>query len=287
VTGERSPARDRRREARRDDAPITDVIADMDTPLIDYRDLYYRWEVEQWEAGKLDLSEDKRAWRKLGREQQRAMSRNISMLRLSGETDALVSFADAVPTEEQQVFLTSQLADQARRAVFLDRYAAEVMDGEAGDRRDEFLRDQLENVSRRLKSGPQVDALAEGIALYHLLFLGAVTPARQRFIVDHLHREHLLPALRRGVTAMARDQVRHVSFGVRFVHDVTTQQPRLKAALRKVVDTAVAAGALRTDLDLEVGALPDGSGDPESWAEDFLKMRLARAGLGAQGKALG
>ena len=44
------------------DVPIDDVLGIIDRQTPDYRALYYRWERQQWAAGAIDFSEDRKHW---------------------------------------------------------------------------------------------------------------------------------------------------------------------------------------------------------------------------------
>jgi hypothetical protein len=93
-----------------------------------YRNLYYRWEREQWEAGALDLSADGAEWSELPVDlrsaiQDLASRGKAASARAIGE---IVARIDAAPTEEQQVLWTTRLVDAARHAVFFDLLASEL-----------------------------------------------------------------------------------------------------------------------------------------------------------------
>ncbi|MGH2818742.1 MAG: ribonucleotide-diphosphate reductase subunit beta, partial [Actinomycetota bacterium] len=110
------------------DTPIDDVLATIDEEPPSYRDLYYRWERQQWEATAIDLSEDRRQWtEELSEHLKRSLLWGLASFYVGEQqvTETLVPFVDAAPSEEQQVFLSTQLVDEARHTVFFDRFYAE------------------------------------------------------------------------------------------------------------------------------------------------------------------
>ena len=50
-------------------------------------------------------------------------------------TTELLPFAIAAPTDDQRIFLASQIADEARHCVFFDRFYREVLGARGGDDR--------------------------------------------------------------------------------------------------------------------------------------------------------
>jgi hypothetical protein len=160
---------------------------DADIPS-SFRTLYYQWEREQWSAGEIDLTEDRRQWDgAISEESKRSVVLALGRYRMhSRGFEELVALADKAATEDQQIFVTAQLADAARHAVFFDRYSSEV----TGDL------EQTNDDAVTHDAGFEVDPV--------LSELGS--------LIDFLDTEDLLPGLREGLTAMARDDARHRAF---------------------------------------------------------------------------
>lgn len=237
--------------------PIDDVLAVIDAETPDYRQLYYRWERQQWQAGTIDFTEDRRQWTEgdFSDAQRRSFLWGLSSFYVGEEqvTETLVPFVDAAPTEEQQVFLTTQLVDEARHTVFFDRFYDEVLDEEGDDMRSRLdrqserlnagwqtlLLEMLPEAAAAIRSSPDdVTKLVEGIVLYHIVIEGSLALTGQRFLLDYLRKENLLPGFRQGFTAVARDESRHVGFGVRFLKEMVARDPShasvIRAALARV-----------------------------------------------------
>ena len=238
--------------------PIDDVIAIMDRPAPDYRELYYRWERQQWEAGAIDFTRDREDWNAFPEDLKRSFLWGLSSFYVGEEqvTHTLVPFVDAVPTDEQQVFLSTQLVDEARHTVFFDRFYSEALDEQGGD-----MKGRLERQSKRLNLGfrtlllemlpaaadkirneKTLDALVEGIVLYHIVIEGTLALTGQRFLLNYLRESGVLPGFRQGFTAVARDESRHVNFGVRFLGEVVTREPRFAEVIRAKLEELTPVG---------------------------------------------
>src|SRR5437879_6553829 len=94
-------------------------------------DLYCKWEDQHWKAFAVDFSEDRDQWLKLaeGEQGQWYWLAGFSHFRRS-ETDAIVFLSTILPClarSDQQHFLATQIADEARHAVFFERFYREVV----------------------------------------------------------------------------------------------------------------------------------------------------------------
>jgi ribonucleoside-diphosphate reductase beta chain len=181
--------------------------------MSEYRELYYRWEREQWEAGAIDLSDDRRRWEGLAEDQRTPVLAHVSALHRAGlqTTTTLVPLVDGVGTEEQQVFLTTQLVDTARHIVFLDRFLEEVWLGDA-ERLSDHPADPDPALTSLLDERlPQVTVarLVEGIRLHHVELEGVLSSILSKLAEAAVP----LPGLASGVASMQRDHRRHAEFG--------------------------------------------------------------------------
>jgi ribonucleoside-diphosphate reductase beta chain len=234
------------------DVPIDDVIAIMDRSAPDYRALYYRWESQQWEAGAIDFSEDRAQWHALPADLKRSFLWGLSSFYVGEEqvTHTLVPFVDAAPTEEQQVFLSTQLVDEARHTVFFDRFYSEALDEQGTDMKSRLERqaqrlndgfrtlllEMLPAAAQKIRDERTLDALVEGVVLYHIVIEGTLALTGQRFLLNFLREKDLLPGFRAGFTAVARDESRHVGFGVRFLREQVERDARYADVIRSTLE---------------------------------------------------
>jgi ribonucleoside-diphosphate reductase beta chain len=220
-------------------------------------DLYQRWERQQWSATEIDFSVDLKQWEALspaGREQLEGAFIGF----FYGEqavTDTLSPLVHSAPDEDNRLFLSTQLVDEARHSYFFARFFNEVL-GITGT-----LHETLAQVTEmRLRTGgygrifdPEDGELVtlteavrvdpgdhrkwvRAITLYHLLVEGVLALPGQRRLLRICRANDLLPGFRAGFTAVTRDESRHVSYGV--------------WALRQ---------AVRTGLESEITGVVDGA----------------------------
>ncbi len=76
------------------------------------------------------------------------------------------------------------------------------------------------------------EAFVEGVVIYHLVIEGTLALTGQRFELNTVReraRTHM--GLYQGFTAVARDESRHVNFGIKVLHDAVQEEPARFAPL--------------------------------------------------------
>jgi ribonucleoside-diphosphate reductase beta chain len=223
-----------------------------DGDLLDYQQLYALWERQNWRAHEIDFSVDREQWVTSTREAQENMLWSLGSFYIGEErvTADLAPFVRAAPTGEIEAFLSTQLVDEARHAVFFDRFGAEVMALGAEDLRGRMLEIQarmlpawfdvfdggLREVAKRVQANPgDVDTFVEGITTYHLIIEGVLATTGQRIILDYLERHGLYPGFQKGFGLVEQDEHRHIAFGVRYLRDAVAEDPsRGEIVVRRV-----------------------------------------------------
>jgi ribonucleoside-diphosphate reductase beta chain len=245
--------------------PIDQVLHIIDEGLVHlptYRELYYRWERQQWKAQDIDFSEDRQQWEGMTEDEHMMRIYGLSAF-FQGEacvTDTLAPFVPAMPEEEMRIFTTTQLVDEARHTVFFARFFREVMGVDMNQMEDQLafarqymneglkyiLIDALNDVADRIRRDTSNMALlVEGVTLYHIVIEATMALAGQRGILEQYRQFNLFPAFRGGFTAVARDESRHVVFGVKFLRDMIRRDNSLAHvvhdSINKYTPTAIEA----------------------------------------------
>jgi ribonucleotide reductase beta subunit family protein with ferritin-like domain len=214
---------------------------------VSYTDLYARWEQGNWRATELDFSEDRRQWQEeLSEFERKAALWNYALF-FWGEdavTDGLSPYIEAAPLEEQKYFLATQQVDEARHAVFFARFMREVcgIEGETVGEGLEAIKpdltwgfrkvfERLEQMSEELHNDRSLPKLAAAITLYHVVIEASLAQPGQHFITSYLHKRDLLPGFREGMDRVARDEQRHIGFGVKLLSDLIAEDPRCRYAI--------------------------------------------------------
>ena len=209
-----------------------------------YRDLYLRWERLNWAVSDLDFSEDREHWLALSTDVKERLLWTLAAFYVAEQRVAatLTPYVAAAPKLEQRIFLTTQCVDETRHAVFFDRWFQEVVAAGDGDlsRRLRSSRQwvgpgfgplfdvYLEDVTAQLRERPEdTRHFAKSMAVYHLVIEGVLALTGQKFILAWARDNQILPGFRAGFTAVARDESRHVAFGVRCIRDLLDDDPTL------------------------------------------------------------
>jgi hypothetical protein len=209
-----------------------------------YRDLYRRWERLNWRVSDLDFSQDRRDWLALDEHHKERLLWTLASFYVAEQRVAatLTPYVAAAPLLEQKIFLTTQLVDETRHAVFFDRWFEEVVAAGDGDLRARLMSSRrwlgpgfaplfdeyLEDITSELRGRPgDIRLFAKAVAVYHIVIEGVLALTGQKFILAWARNEKILPGFRGGFTAVARDESRHVAFGARVIRDLLAQDPTL------------------------------------------------------------
>ena len=253
---------------------MTATVPTTQSPLdnITYEDLYRRWENGNWRAMELDFSKDAEQWRDDFTDFDRKAALWNYSLFFWGEdavADGLSPYVDAAPLEEQKYFLTTQQVDEARHAVFFNRFMREVV-GVGGNSVGDSLSaiqpqltwgfkkvfERLEKMCDELRKDPSIPQLAAGVTLYHFVIEATLAQPGQHFITSYLSDRDLLPGFRAGMENVAADEQRHIGFGVKLLNDLRKMDPEVPHAV---------ADLLREVLPWTIGVLV-----PPGWDERYI-----------------
>jgi ribonucleoside-diphosphate reductase beta chain len=286
--------------------PIDNVLNIIEENLVhlpSYRELYYRWERQQWRSQEIDFTPDRLQWEKMSPQEHQDRIYSLSAF-FKGEacvTDTLAPYVTAMPDEEMRIFLTTQLVDEARHTVFFARFFKEVigidnasLEGTLTEIRqymNEHLQyiliDALSEVAERIRQEPtNLAHLVEGITLYHVVVEGTMALAGQRSILDFYRQKDLFPAFRGGFTAVARDESRHVVFGVKFLREMIQRDAAnarvVQAAIDKYAPIALTALTPADEYIPDILAMQADPWVTPRYAQDSLRKKLKVIGLGME-----
>lgn len=222
----------------------TDLLAEWDAPADGpgSRDdrivrLYRRWEQQPWSALAVDLSADRAIWGRIPVAVRSEMEAAVTELG-GGDvavTRLLTPLIEHAPKETWRLFLSTQLSDEAKHAVFFRRYATEVFpgrvaddtppaagapraaDAELTDFPDSAYTTEFEPVLRAAVQAVRTDPSPAGwyraSALYHLITEGVLGVTVLRLGQALSADPRMCPGLAEGVAAVFRDESRHIGFG--------------------------------------------------------------------------
>jgi ribonucleoside-diphosphate reductase beta chain len=267
--------------------------------LLDYRQLYELWERQQWLTQELDFTQDREDWIGFPEDERKQRMYGLSSFFIGEQrvTEELGPMMAAAPTEDMRIFLSTQIADEARHVRFFDRFYAEVgvLDADSLDGRlqetsahlnpafntlfDEMLGSRVRRLS---EDRTDLKALIEAITLYHIVIEGMLALTGQHFIISYNEENGTLPGFVDGFNKVARDEHRHVAFGARFLREMAQKDERYRdAIMRTITEAGPAADGVLTPPWYEEGQELFGVSlaDTRAFAMKALERRLKVIGL--------
>lgn len=229
------------------------LLASRPTPM----DLYDRWENQNWKTQDLDFSLDVEQWAGMGGSPvfdgiRRELQRSFTLFFVGEQavTDTLSPLVGAAPDEASRIFLATQLVDEARHAVFFSRFFEDVIGLSGGlsaaiaalkgrvvgDFRIIFDRDLVAATDAVRLDPTDYGAWVEGITVYHLIIEGMLALTGQKFLLGIIREMGILPGFYSGFTAVARDESRHVNFGVRALMEAGVRDPSLLGRVQSTIE---------------------------------------------------
>ena len=234
--------------------PALNEAADRtaDVKLLTYGELYGLWERQQWQTQELDFSQDREDWAGFPEEERFQRMYGLSSFFIGEQkvAEELGPIMRAAPTEEQRIFLCTQIADEARHVRFFERFYREVgvldadgltqMLAQTAEHLNEnfglLFDEMLKRRTDRLSEEPEdSEALVEAVTLYHMVIEGMLALTGQHFIMDFNEREGTLPGFVEGFQNVARDEHRHVAFGSVFLREKAHEDERCKQAIQRTL----------------------------------------------------
>jgi ribonucleoside-diphosphate reductase beta chain len=232
--------------------------------LLSYNELYRLWERQQWSVYELDFSQDRVDWHERIPPDERFQrmyglsSFFVGEQRVEAELGPMMR---AMPDEDMRIFISTQIADEARHVAFFNRFYDEVGVLEADSLQgridetsahlnpkfrelfDEMLKSRVDRLARKPED---LETLVEAVTLYHMVIEGMLALTGQHFIIDFNESVGTLPGFVEGFNNVARDEHRHVAFGARFLREMAQREEKYREAIVRTLAEAgpVADGVL-------------------------------------------
>ena len=213
-----------------------------------YFQLYTNSKRLAWDPARIDLSRDRSDWEMIRRDYQKEgyaeQFHRLCSLFYEGEesvTKTLSPYISAVARAglglDKEMFLASQLYEEARHFEFFARYFQEVI-GDTDTTRHlapapkAVLIEDLDDVSNRIRREEDPERLrellVEGVVHYMGIVEAMLARTGYRGVGEILETRGWLPGLLEGFRYIRRDEGRHVSFGIHFLAEMTAREPRYR-----------------------------------------------------------
>jgi ribonucleoside-diphosphate reductase beta chain len=257
--------------------------------------LYRHWEESQWSPWDVDLSTDRKQWEAMDDRSLVAFLLGSLMVAEERITTKFSGLVGSDSSEEEVTFLATQQVDEARHMQFYARFQDEVVSEPAliaahVERAREqvspafrtIFDDKLVAAHERLLANPQdVGAKVAFVTIYHLVLEATLGLTTFEFSTQFLEREGLLPGFVAGYTKIHHDEQRHIGYGVWFLRQAVTQEPRMGDVIRGTLRELLppVAESLTPPADADASVLGASADDLRAFALDDLTRRLSIIGV--------
>jgi ribonucleoside-diphosphate reductase beta chain len=238
---------------------------DLEERARPFRALYEHWERNQWSPLEIDYTEDRASFLALDDEARDGFLW-IFAHRFHAEfkvATILAPFIMRAPSYETQVVLSTQIADEFRHMQSVLRVYDQVFGvsdidevraiADANmDPIADVLYGELERWVEPLETSDDPDRFLQASVAYHLVAEGTVARTAQNLAADQYSRYGSFPGLAAGQRLVARDEARHIGFGVSYARwRMTEDREHTLEVVEEFVDdfTALAARMLQNALD--------------------------------------
>lgn len=211
-----------------------------------------------WDPSRIDLSREAADWARIRRDHahQQFPEQLYRLIALfyQGEASVTRTLAPYLLAASRlelgtdlELYLTSQIYEEAKHFDFFSRYFREVL-GEDGaatlaaltPEPQRLLVDGLDALGERLRREDDPERLAATLVEAVAYYMGVVEAmvARTGYVAAHdaLASRGWLPGLQEGFRLIRRDEGRHVAFGVHFLADRLRARPADRAIVERVFE---------------------------------------------------
>jgi ribonucleoside-diphosphate reductase beta chain len=208
-----------------------------------------------WDPNDLDFSRDRADWDRFTDEEKDFILRTVSLFQAGEEavTLDLLPLIMAVARDghvEDEIYLTSFLWEEAKHVTFFRRWLDEVAEVHTSldhymspSYRTLFL-EALPAAMNRLIDDSSRQAQIEASVTYNMIIEGVLAETGYEGFRRSLRRNQLMPGLLAGIDLTARDESRHIRYGVylldRLVAEDDTLWPLLGRKMNELFPYAMA-----------------------------------------------
>ena len=198
-----------------------------------------------WNPSDFDFSEDKIDWARLS-EDERDFIRLLLSLFVAGEEAVAVDLLPLVQVLadegriEDSIYLTNFLYEEAKHTDFFQRVLDEVVfpvSNSNGNRiGTDLSRYHSPNYKRvfyealprdllALKTDKSPKAQIRAATTYNMIVEGVLAETGYHTFHAILHRNNIMPTLRRGVLLVKQDESRHIAYGIYLISRLLSENP--------------------------------------------------------------
>jgi ribonucleoside-diphosphate reductase beta chain len=189
-----------------------------------------------WDPMALDFSRDGADWAGFDTQEKDFLLRTLALFQAGeeGVTSDLLPLIMAVADEgrlEEEIYLTSFLWEEAKHVEFFRRWLDEV--AVAKEDLEHYMTPsyrhlfyvELPSALNALKTDRSVEAQIRASVTYNMIIEGVLAETGYHGFRLSLEANHKLPGLLEGIRLLARDESRHIRYGVFLLNRLINQSP--------------------------------------------------------------
>jgi len=189
-----------------------------------------------WDPTDVDFGRDREHWAAFTEPEREFILRTLALFQAGEEavTLDLLPLIEAVADEgriEEEMYLTSFLWEEAKHVEFFRRW----LDLVAEARRDlggyvtpsyaHLFEEELPRSMRALRTDRSAEAQIRAATTYNMIIEGVLAETGYHGFRESLQANGMLPGLLEGITLVARDESRHIRYGVYLLNRLIAVTP--------------------------------------------------------------
>jgi ribonucleoside-diphosphate reductase beta chain len=189
-----------------------------------------------WDPQSFDLSRDREDWARFTQPEKKFILRTLALFQAGEEavTLELLPLIEVIASEgriEEEMFLTSFLWEEAKHVEFFRRWLDEVAEargdlwGYVTPSYEKLFMEELPGSMRALRTDRSVEAQIRASTTYNMIIEGMLAETGYVGFRRSLQANGLLPGLLEGITLLARDESRHIRYGVYLLNRLIASTP--------------------------------------------------------------
>jgi ribonucleoside-diphosphate reductase beta chain len=189
-----------------------------------------------WDPQSIDLSRDREDWARFTPPEKEFILRTLALFQAGEEavTLELLPLIEVIASEgriEEEMFLTSFLWEEAKHVEFFRRWLDDVPEargdlwGYVTPSYERLFVDELPVSMQALRTDRSPAAQIRASTTYNMIIEGMLAETGYVGFRRSLQANGLLPGLLAGITLLARDESRHIRYGVYLLNRLIASTP--------------------------------------------------------------
>ncbi len=189
-----------------------------------------------WDPAAIDFAVDREHWTRFTDEEREFTLRSIALFQAGEEavTVDLLPLMEVIAAEgriEEEMYLTSFLWEEAKHVELFRRWLDEVAEARGDLSRyvtpsyGVLFNEELPRSMDALHSDRSPEAQIRASTTYNMIIEGVLAETGYHGFRESLQANRLLPGLLEGVTLVARDESRHVRYGIYLLNRLIATTP--------------------------------------------------------------